>query len=96
MITYLVQIQVLPDSIQDFIEATEMNVAKSRLEEGVLSFDFFQQMDAPNQFVLIEVYQTGNDQLKHRDTPHYQKWRSTVEEMMAVPRKAVKLMNIMP
>ena len=47
-------------------------------------------------FVLVEVYRTPEDPAKHKQTAHYQKWRDTVEEMMAVPRESMKYNNVFP
>jgi (4S)-4-hydroxy-5-phosphonooxypentane-2,3-dione isomerase len=96
MVTYLVQIQVIPEYVDEFIEATKKNVENSRLEKGVVAFDFYQQADANNQFVLVEIYQATDDQLAHRETKHYQTWRETVEKMMAAPRKGSKLLFVVP
>jgi (4S)-4-hydroxy-5-phosphonooxypentane-2,3-dione isomerase len=96
MVTYLVQVQVKKEYIDEFIKATEINVRNSRLENGIISFEFFQQNEADDQFVLIEKYRDTQDQLAHRDTGHYQKWRETVEKMMASPRKGVKLISLIP
>jgi autoinducer 2-degrading protein len=96
MVTYLVQIQVIPEYIEAFIEATKKNVENSRLEKGVVSFDFYQLSDSNNQFVLVEIYQSTEDQLSHKETKHYQAWRETVEKMMAMPRKGSKLLFLVP
>ena len=32
-------------------------------------------------FVLIEDYRTPDDQLRHRETGHYLKWRDAVAEL---------------
>jgi quinol monooxygenase YgiN len=59
-------------------------------------FDVIQQLDAPTRFVLVEVYRTPQDPARHKETAHYQKWRDTVEEMMAEPRHSVKYANLFP
>lgn len=95
MITYLVQVDVKKEYLIEFIKETENNAKNSRLEPGVIGFDFFQQADDEGHFVLIETYHSSEDQLKHRDTAHYQNWRTNVEKMMAAPRKGIKLNPLM-
>jgi len=90
MVTYIVQIQVLPEYINEFIAATEVNVKNSRKEPGIIQFDLLQQADANDRFVLYEIYSSAEDQLAHRETAHYQKWKELVEIMMAAPRKGIK------
>jgi (4S)-4-hydroxy-5-phosphonooxypentane-2,3-dione isomerase len=96
MVTYIVNIQVLPDYIDEFIKETENNVKNSRKEPGILQFDLLQQLEAPDQFVLYEVYADVKDQLAHRETGHYKRWREVVEIMMAGPRKGVRYESIIP
>jgi (4S)-4-hydroxy-5-phosphonooxypentane-2,3-dione isomerase len=95
MVTYLVQIEVINEYIQEFINETKNNVLNSRKEDGVVAFNFYQQTDTENHFVLIETYKSTEDQLLHRETIHYQTWRNNVEKMMASPRKGIKLNSIM-
>ncbi len=92
----LVEIKVKQECVDDFIAATIENAKNSRLESGVMRFDFIQQKDDPYKFSLIEVYVEADDQLKHRETDHYKKWRDTVEPMMAEARKGTKFINISP
>ena len=94
MVIYIVQIKVLPDYIQEFIQITEANVKNSKREPGIIEFDLLKQADANDQFVLYEVYNKPEDQLNHRETDHYKKWREAVEIMMAVPRKGNKYEKI--
>jgi (4S)-4-hydroxy-5-phosphonooxypentane-2,3-dione isomerase len=89
-------IHVKPEFVQAFVDATKANASESIREPGIARFDFVQQTDAPNHFVLVEVYRTSDDQLRHRETAHYQTWRETVADMMAEPRTAYRYTNILP
>ena len=84
------------DRIEEFKAATIENAGKSVCEPGIARFDFVQQKDDPTRFVLVEVYRTPDDPAKHKETTHYQKWRDTVADMMAEPRKSIKYSNIFP
>jgi (4S)-4-hydroxy-5-phosphonooxypentane-2,3-dione isomerase len=92
----LVHIRVFPESIDDFRRACVENASNSIKEEGIFRFEVIQQVDHPDCFDLVEVYRTPDDQLKHRQTPHYLKWREAVAEMMAEPRQGVVYSNIFP
>ena len=89
-------IHVKPDCREAFIEATLANTRKSLREEGIARFDFIEQADDPARFVLVEVYRTPEDALKHKETVHYKIWRDAVAEMMAEPRSSIKFNNIAP
>jgi len=96
MIIVHVHVQVKPEMVADFIEATIENARCSIQEPGVARFDVIQQMDDPNRFILVEVYRMPDDPGKHKETAHYQKWRDTVAAMMAVPRQGIKYQNLFP
>lgn len=91
-----VHVKVKPESIQDFSNASFENASNSILEPGVIRFDVIQEIDNPEQFVLVEVYKTVEDAGKHKETAHYLKWRDRVAEMMAQPRVGIKYSNIFP
>ncbi len=92
----LVNIHVKPEYVEQFKAASLENAKNSVLEPGVVRFDFLQQSEDLTRFLLVEVYRTPEDQLKHRDTRHYQTWRDAVTEMMADPRVGIKYKNIFP
>ena len=94
MLTYLVQIEIKPESREAFIAATEKNVTASRQESGITRFDLMQPTDDPARFYLIEEYLAESDVLAHKETGHYKAWREAVENMMATPRKGSKLQKI--
>ncbi len=91
-----VHVHVKPEFVDAFREACIENARSSVQEPGIARFDVVQQMDDPTRFVLVEVYRTPEDPALHKETTHYQKWRETVEEMMAEPRKSVKFSNVFP
>lgn len=79
-------IHVKPDQVAAFQAASTENARNSLLEAGVARFDLLQEADDPTRFVLVEVYRTPEDANKHKETAHYNTWRTTVEPMMAEPR----------
>jgi autoinducer 2-degrading protein len=96
---YIVQVHVhvKPYHVDAFIKATKQNAGKSvGNEPGVARFDVMQQVDDPTRFVLIEVYRTPEDSVRHKETKHYNRWREIAEPMMAEPRSRVVYTNIFP
>ena len=96
MFIWLVDIHVLEETIEVFLQATLENAQASRLEPGIVRFDVIQQTDDPTRFQLIEIYRTEEDPARHKETPHYLKWRETVAPMMAEPRRGVRYTIISP
>ena len=96
MLIVQVHVQVKPAFVEAFREATIANARQSVREPGMARFDVLQQADDPARFVLVEVYRTAEAPAQHKETAHYQTWRDTVAEMMAVPRTSVRYANVFP
>ena len=96
MLIVHVSVHVTPDCVDSFIAATHENARNSIREPGVVRFDVIQQEDDPTRFVLVEVYRTAADPVRHKETAHYAAWRDAVEPMMAEPRRGVKYRAVVP
>ena len=92
----IVHINVKPDYIDDFIEASRLNHELSVTEPGNRRFDVLQSADNPAQFVLYEAYKNAAEAAKHKETNHYKQWRETVAEWMAQPRQGVPYNGLFP
>lgn len=88
MLTVIVNIYIKPEYRDEFIPATLKNVKNSLLEPGVIRFDFCENANEDNAFILIEVYDSKEAQLEHKKTLHYNEWRDNVEKMMTKPRSS--------
>ena len=91
-----VDIAVKPEYLAAFIAATRTNAQASLLEPGIASFDLIQRQDDPHLFVLVEVYRSPDDPVRHKTTAHYATWAETVAPMMARPRQSQKFTNLWP
>jgi quinol monooxygenase YgiN len=96
MLIVHVFVHVKPDTVDAFIEATRENARSSVREPGIVRFDVAQQDDDPTRFLLMEIYRTPDDPVRHKETAHYATWRDAVEPMMAEPRRSVKYHEIHP
>jgi len=96
MVIVLVHVHVKPEHIETFKAATLDNARNSVQEPGVARFDAIQQNDAPEHFVLVEVYRNEAATALHKETAHYRRWRDAVEPMMACPRKGIRYSNVFP
>ena len=84
----VIPIHIKLDCVEKFIEIISANVWHSREEKGVVSFDVIQNKDLPTDFLLIEIYKTPEDQLKHRETEHFQVFKSQVGGLLEEPYQA--------
>jgi quinol monooxygenase YgiN len=96
MLAVHVNIQLKPECIDAFIDATKENARNSLQEPGIARFDFVQDREDPTRFVLVEVYKTAEAPVAHKETAHYAKWRDTVADMMAAPRSSTKFETLYP
>ena len=92
----LVQVQVKPDHIDDFIAATRLNHEASIQEPGNRRFDILQSPENPRHFILYEAYASAEAAAAHKQTPHYLTWRDTVADWMAEPRQGVRYDGLFP
>jgi quinol monooxygenase YgiN len=91
-----VDITVLPEHLDAFLAATEVNAAASRQEPGILRFDVLADRSDPGHVVLVEIYVDEAAAAAHKETGHYATWRDTVAPMMARPRVGVRYVNVSP
>ena len=91
-----VHVNVKPEFVEAFKQATIENASNSVREAGIARFDVIQQADDPTKFILVEVYKTADAPAAHKETAHYARWRDTVTQMMAEPRQGIKYANVFP
>jgi (4S)-4-hydroxy-5-phosphonooxypentane-2,3-dione isomerase len=96
MIVTCVHVTVKSEKINEFIAATMQNHEQSVKEPGNLRFDFVQNAQEPDKFMLYEAYESESAAFEHKNTAHYLKWRDTVADWMAEPRTGVKYIILAP
>lgn len=89
MIATVVSVDVKPECISAFVDATRYNHVNSRREPGNVRFDVLRDRNDPNKFILYEVYVDEAAAAAHKETHHYKVWRDAVAPMMATPRSSV-------
>ena len=96
MMVTCVNIEVKAEFIQEFISECKKNHEQSVQENGNLRFDILQESAEPTKFLLYEAYETEEAAVAHKQTKHYNAWRTAVEHMMAKPRYGIKHKIIFP
>ena len=96
MYVILVHVQVLPERVEAFIEATRHNHLASVQESGNRRFDVLQDPQDATRFVLYEAYASAEDAAAHKQTAHYLSWRDTVAGWMAQPRRGEPMHCLFP
>ena len=96
MYVVCVHVHVKSENRADFMRASLENAANTVQEPGNLRFDVLQQNDAPDRFMLYEVYRDEAAMQAHKETAHYAAWRDTVADWIAEPRVGVKYQSLFP
>jgi (4S)-4-hydroxy-5-phosphonooxypentane-2,3-dione isomerase len=96
MLVTAVMVQVKPDAITKFIEATIANHTAAIRESGNLRFDVLQNTNDPSRFMLYEAYESEEAAAAHKQTPHYLEWKKTVEPWMFKPREGIPYSVVAP
>ena len=91
-----VHVQVKPELIEAFRQATVENARNSVRESGIARFDVMQDASNPAHFVLVEVYRNSEAPVQHKATAHYKEWRDAVAGMMAAPRTSAQFRGVFP
>lgn len=90
MKTIIVKIEVLTEKIQDFIDATVESQTATTKEPRCLSYEILQDEKENHKFTLVETYKNDEAIEDHKKTPHFLKWRETVQDMMLIQRTSSK------
>lgn len=79
--TVWVELEVLPDRIDQFLEAIEINQAASLGEAGCLYFDVIKLDRDGHWFAFYEIYRDDKAFYEeHRSYQHYLEWREAVKQ----------------
>jgi (4S)-4-hydroxy-5-phosphonooxypentane-2,3-dione isomerase len=96
MLILQVHIQIKPEHVEAFKQATIENARNSVKEPGIARFDFLQEEDDPTRFILSEVYRSVEASVQHKETAHYAAWAEKVADMFQQPRTRTRYTNVFP
>lgn len=96
MYVVCVRVHVVPERVDDFIEATLANAAATRTEPGNARFDVLRGVEHPARFFLYEVYHDEAAFRAHQQTAHYLTWKERVAPFMASPRVGERQTSLFP
>ena len=96
MFVLCVKVYVKKENIEQFKKAIVDNHLGTRQEKGNIRFDVLQSNKDPAEFFLYEAYNAKEDWESHKTTPHYLKWRETVQNWMDKPREGADYSVVAP
>ena len=96
MYVVCVRVQVVPDRVGEFVQATLANARATVAEPGNVRFDVLRHATEPDRFFFYEVYRDEAGFAAHQQSGHYLRWREQVAPMMAVPRIGDRHVSVFP
>ena len=78
MLSVHVNGKLTPKSQDSFYAHTLRNAMNSVKEPGISRFDVLSKIDCDDEFLLIEVYNSDDAPVRHKETSHYNSWREDV------------------
>ena len=92
----LVEINIKPERVDEFMDVFRANHEGSIKEPGNLRFDVLQDPANPTRFFIYEAYQNDEAVLAHKQTPHYLACVEKLDGMMSEPRKKRSFVGLLP
>jgi quinol monooxygenase YgiN len=85
MIYVVATTQVKPESKDDFIKGHKTCIAETRKEKGCVSYEGHISIHNPNEYVVVERWETRDDLTAHSRAPHMKVWREYSAQMKTSP-----------
>ena len=92
----LVEINIKPERVDEFLEVFRANHEGAIKEPGNLRFDVLQDPRVKTRFFIYEAYKDEEAVLAHKQTPHYLACVDKLEELMSEPRKKRCFVGLLP
>lgn len=70
MIFIVLRAEIRPEKREDWLAGIARYTADVRAEPGSISFDYYENLERPNQFVIVEAFQDSDAGAAHVATEH--------------------------
>ena len=85
MIYVVATTQMKPENRDDFINGHKACIAETRKEKGCISYEGHISIHNPNEYVVVERWETRDDLNAHGRAPHMKVWRGLSAPLKASP-----------
>ena len=79
MIGIIVEVNVEPSRMDEFLKVAEADAVGSRAEPGCLRFEVLRSTDSDTRFYFYEVYESAAAVAEHKAQPHFKLWTNFKE-----------------
>jgi quinol monooxygenase YgiN len=91
VIIIVVKFQVRPDRREDWLAITGEFTSAVREEPGNVSFEWFTNEETPNQFVLIEQFESPEAGEAHVATDHFKTAMEQIPDLISETPKIIHM-----
>jgi quinol monooxygenase YgiN len=85
MVIQLVNVSIRPEERDRWLELIRMNAAQTRAEEGCESYQISEDVETPNQFVIVERWASLEAQHSHFRRPEFGELMGALGDVLAGP-----------
>ncbi len=93
MHSIIVNIQIKPEFVEQFVEAVREHANQAMTEVGCMRFDVLQFKDDPTHFMYLEIFKDDTASTEHGKLPYYLAFREKTGPWR-VPTNAPSPVNI--
>ena len=85
MVIQLVNVSISPEHRDRWLELIHMNAAQTRAEKGCESYQVSEDLEAPNNFVIVERWASLEAQYSHFQRPEFGELMGALGDVLAGP-----------
>jgi quinol monooxygenase YgiN len=85
MVVQLVRVSIRPEQRENWLELIGQNAAQTRAEEGCESYEVSEDLEMPNNFVIVERWTSMESQYDHFRNPEFGKLMGSMGDIIAGP-----------
>lgn len=91
MILIVLKVQIRPDRRDDWLAGIQRYTDVVRQEQGNLSFECFESIETPNEFVVVEGFESREAGDEHVQTAHFKDLMVWFPAMISATPKIVNV-----
>ena len=95
MIVFLINHFIKPEYVGPYQDAVREDARNSRLEDGILRFEVYQDVQDPAHFTLLEAYKNMDAREQHLRTPHLLRFREILKEQGMLTRSEINEIRLL-
>jgi quinol monooxygenase YgiN len=85
MVVQVVKVSIRPEQRERWLDVLRMNAAQTRAEEGCKSYQISEDLETPNNFLIVEEWATLEAQYDHFRNPEFGRLMGSLRDLLAAP-----------